>query len=654
MSEISDPDHEQIHHDEEEAQTDFVGESLTYRKSFRTLMNISNSEHKLRMEMGAYGEADDGGKVQTLDFSNISYTVKLKSKQQKTILSNVSGSASGGEVVALMGPSGSGKTSLLNVLSQRINPNAVTGSIFINQHENVSKLWKRKMGFVFQDDLMLGNLTVRQTLLFSARLRLPQKMSMQQKEEKVDALLDLLGLKHCAESRIGSIERRGISGGERKRTAIGVELVTGPSMMFLDEPTSGLDSTTALNLMTLLRKLADTGTIFFASIHQPRSNIFALFDKVILLDQGRPVFSGHRNDLVPYLQMQGLTLPALTTPADWILDLISCQTRTKDNIELVEAWHNRTNEATSDEAPKDCVNPAKSSSVSKAWSTSFWYQFFVLLERQSKQSKGNAINIVSLAQNLLVATTIVALWWQTNNLDDILGFYFFVTINQAFTVISIVVKIFPMERDLMIRERSTGYYRIGAYFLARTLSDIVISYILPMMYALICIMGTGLASSFLHFLTFWFVFLFTIMAAQAWGIFLSTVLKDLSVANMVAFTSVLMLLLVGGFYIDIQRLPVGLQWMPYISFIYWGFKGMTVSHFTGRTFGCQMLSTDQQDGYSSCPIDGDEILRSHSLLSSNESGETALMTVFCVLTLFILVFRLLSYFFLRKSIKLAL
>jgi ABC-type multidrug transport system ATPase subunit len=151
---------------------------------------------------------------------------------QLTILDNVSGELKCGEMMALMGPSGSGKTSLLGVLAQRIPSRNVKGEVYINGRVLKKKWLKRSMGFVFQDDLLLWNLTVRETILFAAKLRLPQSMPMAEKEDRVDALIERLGISGVKDSIIGKESKRGVSGGERKRVGVAIELVTSPQLLF--------------------------------------------------------------------------------------------------------------------------------------------------------------------------------------------------------------------------------------------------------------------------------------------------------------------------------------------------------------------------------------------------------------------------------------
>ncbi|KAH9556799.1 hypothetical protein CY35_07G049200 [Sphagnum magellanicum] len=177
------------------------------------------------------------------------------------------------------------------------------------------------MGFVTQDDVMFPMLTVRESLLFAALLRLPNSMTRIQKIQRADTVLKELGLERCKNTIIGGTFVRGVSGGERKRTSIGYEILVDPSLLYLDEPTSGLDSTTALRILKVLQKNAQVGRGIVATIHQPSSRMFHMFDKLILLSEGYAIFAGYAKDAMDYFSSLSLTPQIAMNPADFLLDL---------------------------------------------------------------------------------------------------------------------------------------------------------------------------------------------------------------------------------------------------------------------------------------------------------------------------------------------
>lgn len=197
-------------------------------------------------------------------------------KVKRHLLKECSGKFEPNTVTAILGPSGSGKTTMLNLLSGRLLSKNLTlrGNIMINGKKVETMAdYKSVIGYVMQEDLMLPTFTPRETFRFITDMRLPFKTD-QERDAIVESMIDSLGLKKCAETYVGNSLIRGLSGGEKKRTSVGVELLINPSLIFLDEPTTGLDSTTALNLIRFLNRLANAGRTVVTTIHQPSSEIF--------------------------------------------------------------------------------------------------------------------------------------------------------------------------------------------------------------------------------------------------------------------------------------------------------------------------------------------------------------------------------------------
>lgn len=223
------------------------------------------------------------------------------SQSAATILRDVTTTIAPYRVSAWMGPSGSGKTTLLSVaagLEDRLDG----GSIKVNGEDGC--LPKNRLGIVWQEDLLLSNLTVRETINFSARLKSPKSFTDAEIDNLVDDIISKLGLIHVQHSLIGggSSKVRGISGGERKRTAVAVELVSQPSVLLLDEPTSGLDSNSAFQLMLTLKELAKLGHAIAVIIHQPRTEIFHMVDHLLLLSKGQVLYDGDPHSVRKYLE----------------------------------------------------------------------------------------------------------------------------------------------------------------------------------------------------------------------------------------------------------------------------------------------------------------------------------------------------------------
>ncbi|KAJ9656445.1 FAD-dependent urate hydroxylase [Coniosporium apollinis] len=258
-------------------------------------------------------------KPAALYFENVSYN--LGGKQ---ILSGIQGAVHPGELLAIMGASGAGKTTFLDILARKNKRGYVQGEFYVNGERVLDEEFRSVIGFVDQEDTMLPTLTVHETILDSAMLRLPKEMSLAAKEQKVEDVEKQLGIYHIRHQQIGSEEGsgRGISGGEKRRVGIACELVTSPSILFLDEPTSGLDAFNAFNVVECLVTLVKNynRTVIF-TIHQPRSNIVALFDQLILLARGRTVYSGPFSSCQAYFDHIGYACPPGFNIADYLVDL---------------------------------------------------------------------------------------------------------------------------------------------------------------------------------------------------------------------------------------------------------------------------------------------------------------------------------------------
>ncbi|KAG2671134.1 hypothetical protein I3760_14G119300 [Carya illinoinensis] len=243
-------------------------------------------------------------------------------KPTKRLLHGLSGYAEPGRIVAIMGPSGSGKSTLLDALAGRLSRNVVmTGNILFNGKKR--RLDNGAVAYVTQEDVLLGTLTVRETITYSAHLRLPAKMTKEEISSLVDGTIIEMGLHDCADRLIGNWHLRGISGGEKKRLSIALEILTRPCLLFLDEPTSGLDSASAFFVVQTLRNVARDGRTVISSIHQPSSEVFALFDDLFLLSSGETVYFGEAKMATEFFAEAGFPCPSRRNPSDHFLRCVN-------------------------------------------------------------------------------------------------------------------------------------------------------------------------------------------------------------------------------------------------------------------------------------------------------------------------------------------
>lgn len=264
-------------------------------------------------------QSRDKGTDESMSFSFSQICYRIGSLR---VLKGASGALAPGQLMAIIGGSGAGKTSCLDILAMKHKKGVVKGDIRVNGVHVTEEEMQSICGFVDQEDTLMGTLTVREALMYSALLRLPAAMSLGDKRVRVQEVMDELNIGHLADRKIGVPGQRGISGGEKRRVSIGQELVTNPKILFLDEPTSGLDSYSAFVVVETLSKLAKKyDRAIVCTIHQPRSNIFALFDKLLLLAEGRMLYSGIASEAVVHFSELGFFCPAGYNTADFLVDL---------------------------------------------------------------------------------------------------------------------------------------------------------------------------------------------------------------------------------------------------------------------------------------------------------------------------------------------
>ncbi|PIN13387.1 Transporter, ABC superfamily (Breast cancer resistance protein) [Handroanthus impetiginosus] len=240
----------------------------------------------------------------------------------KKLLNGLNGYAEPGRIMAIMGPSGSGKSTLLDSLAGRLSRNVVmTGNILLNGKKR--RLDYGVVAYVTQEDVLLGTLTVRETLTFSAHLRLPTSMSKEEVKGIIERTILEVGLEDCADRQVGTWQSRGISGGEKKRLSIALEILVRPRILFLDEPTTGLDSAASFFVIQAIKNLSRDGRTVISSIHQPSSEVFALFDDLFLLSGGETVYFGDAKMAIMFFAEAGFPCPTRRNPSDHFLRCIN-------------------------------------------------------------------------------------------------------------------------------------------------------------------------------------------------------------------------------------------------------------------------------------------------------------------------------------------
>ena len=575
-----------------------------------------------------------------LQWRDVTYTVTRKATKKvtnassdaadspnvevKTILSHISGETEGGTLLALMGPSGSGKTSLLNALAFRVprGPGAeITGTVLADGRVVATPGQMARMSaYVEQEDALFALSTVRETLMFAAQLRLGPEVPLEEKKRAVELVIADLGLVAAADTCVGNEVIRGISGGERKRVAIGMDLLHDPKLIFMDEPTSGLDAFQALNVMTTLKHLArDKGRTVVASVHQPRSSIYALVDQLVLLSGGRLMYAGDGGaKCSAHFAALGAPVPQDFNPADHFLDAISVDFRsptleatTRARIEtLYEGFaKTRANDADGSLTPGIArLTDTRLSSDDAGYRarSQFWIPFKLLFFRTwREQTRDVATLTIKYAMNtffcLLFGVVYLRMRRDQISIQDRTGILFFQAMNQAFGSAIGISKIIPQQLKVVSRERAARMYTPLPYFLSTFLVTLPLELAPGIIYGTVLYFMTALREGLSHYLVYIGVMLLENFAGIGLGMCLSASFNSVEMAPQLAPAFVILFLMFSGFFLNESNVPVFLIWLRELSFIRYAFQALCVNEFAGAEFTCDPNTT------ATC-IDGDEHL----------------------------------------------
>jgi ABC-type multidrug transport system ATPase subunit len=514
-------------------------------------------------------------------------------RQRKTVLHDISTKVSPYQLTAWMGPSGSGKTSLISVAANLLSsPDDLVKDSLISVNGEEGKIPKRLIGVVWQDDLLLSNLTVEENLFFAARLKTPEKeQTNDQVRQVVSETMAALGLTHVRDQLVGAPVSavRGISGGERKRVAVGAELVARPSILLLDEITSGLDSTTAQTLMVTLKELAAAGHAIVVVIHQPRTAIFNLFDHLLLLSRGHVVYDGPPCRARSYLELQHGALPPETGIADWIMDIITRDEKS-EHPAMAQQWvearnvhatgndHDCRDAVTDDRPGVRRMNSLRELHAAPSYNTSFLTQLKLLTHRTLKQQRGERLTMIAVLVQLLYLFFTSLFWWRipdnTSRIFERNSLLFFILIAQANGIVIAAVTVFQRERVLLARERAKKMYGVASYFLAKTSSDLTNNVILPLLYSMLVYWTAGFRATGTAYMKYTFAFYWIYSTAQSMGLFLSIAIRNPNLALVLAPPITLFFVILGGFYIPLESINPAVKWATYLSFARYGYSAL--------------------------------------------------------------------------------
>ncbi|XP_078612477.1 protein white-like [Branchiostoma floridae x Branchiostoma japonicum] len=515
------------------------------------------------------------------------------------ILKGVSGIVKAGNLLAIMGASGAGKTTLLNTLTHRnCSQFDIEGVVKVNGQpfsRNISSM----SAYIQQNDLFVGILTVREHLIFQASLRMDKHITRENRMELVDEVINEMGLSKCADTRIGTPGRTtGISGGERKRLAFASELLTNPSLMFCDEPTSGLDSSMTQNVVRCLQQLAIKGRTVVCTIHQPPSEVFTMFDQILLLAEGRVAYMGPTQGAVSFFQSAGYSCPTNYNPADFYIYTLAiepgneedCKAKVKDICDRYEqsdhctAINNQINHADGTAG----LGLLEDRSGGSPYKASWFQQFAAMMWRCHLTTVRDPMLFTGkLMQALIVALLVGLVYLQTKydqaGIQNFNGVLFLMTVQNSMPNMMAVVQTFPLEVGIFKREHGDGMYRTDVYFICKVLAQIPATTVVAFVYTTIAYWMVGLYPGWKQYLIAVATMILVANVGMSFGFIVSTSTSSLEMAVATANLPLVPLVLFGGFFLNTQSVPVYFIWLEYLSWFKYSNEVLAVNQWQDVT-----------------------------------------------------------------------
>lgn len=498
----------------------------------------------------------------------------------KTLLYSVDASLKPGTLTAILGGSGSGKTTLLNTVAERVFSSRLSqaGTTTFNGQQGVHSV---RHAYVMQQDILLPTLTVRETLRYSANLRLPPPTTEEERMRIVEEVILELGLKDCADTRIGNSQHRGCSGGEKRRVSIGVQLLANPSILFLDEPTTGLDATSAYQLVRTLKALANKGRTVITTIHQPRSEIWDLFDNLVILSRGSPAYSGSMKECIPWFTKLGFQLPPFVNPAEFLIDHAAVDNRTPELEEESTARVERLKAEWNEESRKIFM-PSTSEKVVETTAqrkrpkigqhADFFRQLRVLTDRTLKVTYRDPMGMAgSIMEALLMALITGYIFYNLardqSGIRSRQGALYISVALQGYLFLTFEIYRLTMDIPTFDRENSEGCVTALPFILSRRIARCFTEDIpVPFLYSVIFYFMAGFDRDVAKFFTFFSVLLLNHYIAVTLAMSSVAAVRHFPGASLIANLAYTLQSLACGYFIQSNTIPVYVRWTKYITY----------------------------------------------------------------------------------------
>lgn len=521
--------------------------------------------------------------------------VERPERTSKMVLDSVDASMPSGSLTAIIGSSGSGKTSLLNLMAGRMSLSraTVSGTTTFNGSTDIESV---RSAYVMQEDVLIPTLTVRETLQYSADLRLPPPVTQEERRAIVEQVILELGLKECADTRIGTTAHKGCSGGEKRRTSIGVQLLANPSVLFCDEPTTGLDATSAFQIIRTLKRLARDGRTVIVSIHAPRSEIWSLFDTVILLARGSALYSGPASESLAHFEQCGHIIPRFVNPAEFLIDLAAIDNRT-ETLEaashvrvsnLREMWRSRPSKQVEYASEMTPVTPA-ADDVDDAGmkEVSFCRQFSVLTSRTFKTTIRDPMGV---AGSLLEAIGMAVInGWIFLQLDETLagirsrqGSLYTASSLNGYLILLYETYRLTIDIRLFDRERNEGVVGVPAFLLSRRVARFPLEDLpVPLLFSIIFYFMVGYRLDVEQFFIFFALTLLTHYIAVTFAAVSIGIARNFPGASLVGNLSFTVQSFACGYFVQSNQIPVYVRWLKWCAYTFYIFGALCANEFIG-------------------------------------------------------------------------
>ncbi|XP_055549565.1 ATP-binding cassette subfamily G member 4 [Wyeomyia smithii] len=516
-----------------------------------------------------------------IQFKDVTYCVSMGfRKGQKEILHNVNGKFPGSQLIGIMGPSGAGKSTLLDVLSG-YRRTGVEGAVYVNGRIRNLNSFRRMTCYITQQDQLQTLLTVLENMRIAADLKLGADVSKHEKESLIEDILTVLGLYEHQ----NTITSR-LSGGQRKRLSIALELINNPTIMFLDEPTTGLDSFSCNQVVLLLKQLANQGRTIICTIHQPSAKLFHEFDQVYVLSSGECMYQGSTASLVPFLQSVDMPCPVYHNPADYVIEL-ACG---EHGMEKVQTMVLEMGNGESTDWFGDKRRVLKLEQLRKKYplkkiieqsenlhATSQWHQLKVLISRGIIKAKRDAtLTHLRIWVNILIAGMLGFLFIDAGNegsrVLDNYNLLFSVLMHHMMATMMLTVLTFPTEMGVVLKEHFNRWYTLKSYYLSVNLIDLPISFSCCLGFTCIIYFMSGQPMEMFRFGMFFSISFLIVLVAQSIGLAIGAWFNVVNGTFLGPVLSIPMMMF-AGFGVTLRDLPGYLKWGTHISYLRYGLEG---------------------------------------------------------------------------------